>query len=192
MKVSFRKSEKDILERIRHGDKQVMEEVYFRYREEFLKWSQGKYDISENDALDKYQDTVTIFFEKVIQGSIGDIESSLKTFLFGIGKNRILQQFDKEARRGKHDEGLTEHYRFLVEHEDAAESHEEAKSLTRELFKELSDGCKTILKLFYYEKKSMSEIANIMGHKSEGVSRTTKKRCLEKIRSQMKKPLANG
>jgi RNA polymerase sigma-70 factor (ECF subfamily) len=169
-----------------------MEDVYFKYRKEFVSWSQGKFGISEDDALDHYQDTLTIFFEKVLNGSISEIESSLKTYLFGIGKNRVRQQFDASSRKERHEEGLKEHYQFLAEDEDASVAYEESRSQTLEIFHSIGEGCKEILRLFYYEKKSMSEIADIMGHKSEGVSRTTKKRCLEKIRSQVKKPLANG
>ena len=192
MKVSFRKSEEDILERIREGSSKTMEEVYFLHRAEFVNWSKGKFGISEDEALDHYQDTLTIFFEKVLNGSIEKIDSSIKTFLFGIGKNRVMQQFDASSRFERHEEGLTEHYRFLAEDEGLSEAMESARSQTVELFSQIGDACKEILKLFYYEKRSMSEIADMMGHKSEGVSRTTKKRCLEKLRSQIKKPLTNG
>ena len=176
----------------RKGDQRVMEDVYFKYRKEFVNWSQGKFGISEDDALDHYQDTMTIFFEKIMNGSLTEIESSLKTYLFSIGKNKVRQQFDEAARKEKHGDGLQEHYRFLAEDSDAAVIFEEAKRQTAELFNSIGEGCKEILRLFYYEKRSMSEIASIMGHKNEGVSRTTKKRCLEKIRSEVKKPLANG
>jgi len=191
MKVSFRKSEKDVLLGIREGNSRIMEEVYARHRTEFLNWAIGKFGISQDDALEHYQDTLTIFFEKVIRREILEIESSIKTFLFGIGKNRIRQQFDKESRREKHTEGLSEHFRFLAQHEDAAEVFEVARKTASQLFESIGDLCKEILRLFYYEKKTMQEIASSMGHKSEGVSRTTKKRCLEKLREQVK-TIANG
>ncbi|MEP0984558.1 sigma-70 family RNA polymerase sigma factor [Ekhidna sp.] len=192
MKVSFRKSEKEIISDIREGNSKAMEKLYLAHRKEFVSWSIGKFGISEDDALDHYQDTMTIIFEKIMNGSLTEIESSLKTYIFSIGKNKVRQQFDEAARKEKHGDGLQEHYRFLAEDSDAAVIFEEAKNQTSNLFQTIGEGCKEILKLFYYEKKSMSEIADIMGHKSEGVSRTTKKRCLEKIRSQIKKPLANG
>lgn len=192
MKVSFRRSERDILASIRKGNQRVMEEVYFKHRKEFISWSIRKFDITEDDALDHYQDTLTIFFEKVMNGSIVEIESTLKTYLFGIGKNRVRQQFDVSGRKEKHQDGLAEHYRFLAEDDAAGDAYEEARNKTLQLFNVIGEGCKEILRLFYYEKRSMSEIADIMGHKSEAVSRTTKKRCLEKIRSQVKKPLTDG
>ncbi|WOK08062.1 sigma-70 family RNA polymerase sigma factor [Imperialibacter roseus] len=192
MKISFRRSEKDIIASIREGNQRMMEEVYLSYRNEFVNWSRRKFDITEEDALDHYQDTLTVFFEKVMNGNISVIESSLKTYLFGIGKNKVRQQFDERNRMKRHEEGLVEHYRFLSENKEAEAAYDSARSQTWELFDAMGEACKRILRLFYFEKRSMSEIADIMGHSSEAVSRTTKKRCLEKIREQVKKPLTDG
>lgn len=191
MKVSFSRSENEVIDLIREGDQRIMERVYFKYRKEFISWCKHKFQISEEDALDHYQDSLTIFFEKVMNGSLTDLDSSLKTFLFGIGKNRIRQQFDESTRRERHKEGLGEHYRFLAENDQAMEAYEEGRTLALRGFERLGTMCQEILQYFYFEKKSMSEIARIMGHKNEGVSRTTKKRCLEKLRTEVVNPLTN-
>ncbi|WP_436517968.1 RNA polymerase sigma factor [Ekhidna sp. To15] len=192
MKVSFRKSEKEIIADIRGGNSKVMESLYLQHRNEFVSWSVGKFGISEDDALDHFQDTMTIFFEGVMNSKITEIGSSLKTYLFGIGKNRIRQQFDAKNRGDKHEGGLTEHYQFLAEDEDASEAYEQARSQTSRLFESLGEACREILRLFYFEKRSMSEIATAMQHKNEAVTRTTKKRCLEKLRNEAKQPLTDG
>jgi len=66
-----------------------MEKLYVQYRKEFVGWSMKKYGIPKDEALDHYQDTMTIFFEKVISGSLEEVQSSIKTYVFGIGKNRM-------------------------------------------------------------------------------------------------------
>lgn len=192
MKISFRRSDKDIVASIREGNQRVMEDVYFKYRSEFVAWSRNTFGISSEDALDHYQDTLTVFFEKAMSGTLISIESSLKTYLFGIGKNMVRQQFEEINRMRRHEGALVEHYRFLSDNVEAEAVYDEARRQTRELFETIGDACKEILRLFYFEKRSMSEIAFIMKHKNEAVSRTTKKRCLEKIRSQIRKPLADG
>ncbi|MDA0196626.1 MAG: sigma-70 family RNA polymerase sigma factor [Bacteroidetes bacterium] len=185
MRVIFFKKEKELLSRIRSGDERAMESVYTNYRNDFIRWSKAKYSISANDSLDHYQDTVTIFFEKVMNGTLTEIESTIKTYLFGIGKNRIKQRIDSEIRKEQHTAALVEHYRFLAENDEMIETFNAAQEATRRVFDSIGEPCKTILKLFYFEKKVMTEIAKEMGHKSEAVSRTTKKRCLEKIRSSV-------
>ncbi len=184
MRISFSRNKANLIERIRSGDNKAMETIYFEYRDEFVGWSTRKFSINEDDALDHYQDVLTIFFEKIMNGDFTELESSIKTFLFGIGKNKIRQQFDKQTRRSQHLDQMKEHYQFLGE-EDGANIFEKAYDVTMDALKSIGEPCLSILRLFYFEKKSMTEIAQTMGHKSEGVSRTTKKRCLEKIRNQV-------
>ena len=191
MKINFIKGEKFLLEQVRSGDERAMEKIYFTYREEFIRWAVNKYNLTEENALDHYQESITIMFEKIINGTITNLDSSLKTYLFGIGKNRILQKFDKQAREEKHSSDLYEHYRFLAENEDAQKIYEKAKKTTKKVFDTIGEPCQTVLKLFYFEKKSMTEIAEELGYKNEGVARTTKKRCLEKIRDNFLNPASH-
>ncbi|MEP5611899.1 MAG: sigma-70 family RNA polymerase sigma factor [Cyclobacteriaceae bacterium] len=193
MKTIFFNREKELLSRIRSGDEKAMEGIYASNRSEFVNWSKEKYSISEEDALDHYQDTLTIFFEKVISGTLVELESTVKTYLFGIGKNRVRQQFEREGRRERHAGELVEHYQFLAKEEGMDEIFRSAKELATNMLETIGEPCKTILKLFYFDKKSMTEIAREMGHKNEGVTRTTKKRCIEKIRTNvLGKPHTNG
>ena len=67
-----------------------MEEVYTKFRKEFIQWSIGRFRITETDAIDHYQDAMMLFFEKAMAGNVTELQSGMKTFIFGIGKNRIL------------------------------------------------------------------------------------------------------
>lgn len=147
--------------------------------------------MGEETSLDHYQDAVTIFFEKVIKGEIVELNSSIKTYLFGIAKNRIKQGFQKELRKQNHAQSLAEHYRYLGGDERAQEVFEQSRSHMKAAYSKLGEGCKQLLQLFYFERKSMTEIAQIMGHKNEAVSRTSKKRCLEQIRKEVHKTSGN-
>ncbi len=159
-----------------------MERVYLDHRDEFVNWFKGKYRLTSDEALDHYQDIITIFFEKVISGNLEEVQSSIKTYLFGMGKNRMLQKFQQQTRKDRHNVNLLEHYTFLAEDDHSKSVFENASDTLGRIFDELNESCREILRLFYFEKKSMSEIAQILGHKNEGVSRTTKKRCMEKVR----------
>lgn len=186
MKLNFKRDNHRLIDRIRSGDEKEMERIYFKYRDEFVRWSISRFGIPEAEALDHYQDTLTIFFEKVMEGSLQSLESSIKTYLYGIGKNKLMQSYEQKKRQERHQGSVAEHYQFLATEEVNISFYAEAKQITEALFSQLGDKCQEILRLFYYEKKPMKEIAQIMGHNSEAVSRTTKKRCLEKIKSQLK------
>lgn len=188
MEVSFSKREKKLLEGIKKQDANAMEEVYSSYRKEFLGWSMKNHRLNEEEAVDLYQDTITLFFEKVIGGRIEELSSSVKTYLFGIAKNKVLQMHDVNSRKSRHELGVAEHFKFLLADEGLYGVYEKAKEVTERAFISMGENCRELLQLFYFEKKSMSEIAKIMGHKNDGVTRTTKKRCLEKVRSEVLKP----
>ena len=187
MKISFSKGEQDLLEGIKMQETGAMEEVYTRNRSEFISWSQKNHRLNEEQAIDLYQEIITLFFEKVISGSLSDLTSTIKTYLFGMAKNKILQSYDVQSRHGKHEEAVAEHFKFLSESDELLGVYEKAKETTEKMFTSMGEMCRKLLRLFYYDKKSMSEIAEIMGHKNDGVTRTTKKRCLEKVRGEVLK-----
>lgn len=49
----------------------------------------------------------------------------------------------------------------------------------------IPDPCNKILKLYYYENLSMGEIAAAMNYRSANSAKTTKNRCIDKLRSRM-------
>ena len=188
MKIIFSRGDTHLIEQVRSGDDAAMEKVYSKYRNEFVSWSMKKYSISENRALDYYQDAITILFEKAINNTLGSIQSSLKTYLFGIGKNLVRQDLDSLTMTERHGSNLAEHYFFLAHNDEVNEIYQKAKEVTKQVFHTIGEPCKSILTKFYFEKKSMTEIAMDLNYKSEAVARTSKKRCLEKIRENLLKP----
>ena len=50
------------------------------------------------------------------------------------------------------------------------------------LLQQMGNPCKAILEYFYYEKKSMQEIANALNFKNTNVAKTKKNKCLNRLR----------
>jgi RNA polymerase sigma-70 factor (ECF subfamily) len=59
------------------------------------------------------------------------------------------------------------------------------------LYEKLAEPCKSIIKMFYYDKRSMQEIAQSLGYKSEDVAKNQKARCLKSARSALNSILTN-
>jgi RNA polymerase sigma-70 factor (ECF subfamily) len=51
----------------------------------------------------------------------------------------------------------------------------------------MSDSCKQILNLFYYEKKSMDEIALILNYKNGDTIKSKKSRCISTFNNNVNK-----
>jgi len=61
-----------IIELLKQGDKKTLEKIYIENREGFLNFAK-KYNVSEYDAIDIYQDSIMVLRENAINGKIDDL-----------------------------------------------------------------------------------------------------------------------
>jgi len=166
-------------QRLRNDDKKALEEVYLLYKDAFLNYAL-RYDLDKTTLLDIYQDAVIAMHQNFVVKQIILKESSIKTYLFGIGKYKIYDTLKAQKKV----------YALTKEVEDeiiALEIEEETLSVEQELltkyFKQLGNSCQEILKLFYYRSLSVKEIVNITHYKDENTVKSHKSRCLKKLTS---------
>src|SRR5690554_5727713 len=85
------------LEKLREGDQRALEKIYIAYKADFLRFA-GKIHPDREMVLDVYQDSIIALFENEQRGMLNTLSSSLKTYLFSIGKFK-LYKLNKEAHR---------------------------------------------------------------------------------------------
>jgi RNA polymerase sigma factor (sigma-70 family) len=172
-----------LIERMKSGDKSALAEVYKLYREPFVQFGLKYYRDSEL-LYDIYQDATIALFERAIQGKLSLQKSSLKTYLFSMGKFMLFTRLKK-------DPPSTE---LSADHEVNMGLYEEAKNfiedpdpmvvfLGKSLAK-LGEKCRQILELYYYENKSMKEIQLILEYNHPDVVKSQKSRCLKSLKVQ--------
>jgi len=172
--------ESSVIERIKSGDKTTLDEIYKQYRAEFISWVVKQYSCSTDEAKDVYQSAVLILYENIINGKLTELTSSVKTYLYSVGKNKM-----REARK------ITSRYKFeitegLFAHNISSDTTED--ELTEQFntiaasLKTLGDPCSTVLQLFYYEKQSMEQIADKQGYKNKDTAKNLKHKCLKRLR----------
>lgn len=96
------KEEVDIFAQLQKDPNPVLVKIYREYRKEFLSWAYNNYGAGEDDALDSFQDAMIILYKNVREGKLTDLQSSLKTYLFSIGKNVLLTRFILAQRMAAH------------------------------------------------------------------------------------------
>ena len=88
----------ELIEKIKNNDPKALHEFYNNNKTGFLLFF-NRYNLNADDALDIYQDAIIALVENIKKGKIDSLQSSLTTYLFGIGKFMVFQKFKKEKER---------------------------------------------------------------------------------------------
>ncbi|MGB3465769.1 MAG: sigma-70 family RNA polymerase sigma factor [Cyclobacteriaceae bacterium] len=177
---------KDIIKSIEAGDNSQLEMLYQTYKQEFIEWTLKSYTVNEEIAMDAFQEAVIAFYLNIRKGKIQQLDSSVKTYLFAIGKNKLLNKMRKEQK-----EMLIEREETWTEADlsdftiDPFEVNERQDYLIRAL-QQIGEKCRQLLQLFYFDGNSMEAISIKMGFKNENVAKTQKLRCLNTLKDRMK------
>ena len=179
--------DQEIIEGIKGGNEGVVVRLYEMYRSEFFSWSGKMYGLSDDEIADVFQEAVIAFYYNVRNGKLNDLNSSVKTYLFAIGKNQVLKKFEKNSRLFVTDE-LPEVNDFTMG-DDLFEASERQKMISK-LIDELGEPCRSILKMFYFQRFTMDAIAENLGYKNEHVVKSQKLRCFNQLKEKTKKLFA--
>ena len=166
----------DLYDSLIKGDQNALGVVYVSYKDEFLFYFK-KFDIDEDTLLDIYQDSIVVVYQKFVHDKVKLKKSSLKTYIFGIGKNKVYNHFKKSKKNDVDVNSLKiedEYYKV-----DEPSPYELRLSKTISV---MSDGCRQVLELFYYRSYTIKEIVEATGYKDENTVKSHKSRCLKRLR----------
>lgn len=173
-------SDDHIIALIRNGGHPELGMVYEKYRTEFIQWVTKEFRCSEDDGKDIYQLTILIFYENIRSGKLEHLVSSVKTYLFGIGKNVARDNMRKSRRNTaiNQEKWLKE---YLVD--DIDEPVDESMfTMARQALAALGEPCKQLLELYYYDRRSMEEISDRLNYKNADTAKNQKCKCMARLR----------
>ncbi|MGC3945643.1 MAG: sigma-70 family RNA polymerase sigma factor [Chryseolinea sp.] len=173
-------SQEGLIEKIRTQGNEALAMVYENYRDEFLLWISREFKCSMDDSKDIYQLTIMIFYDNVRTGKLQHLVSSVKTYLFGIGKNlaRERQRKDKRTVPIAQEKWLKD---YLID-EPEEPLDDGLFSLAKVALEKLGQPCQRIVELFYFEKKNMTEISEALGYKNPDTAKNQKCKCMARLR----------
>lgn len=153
---------------------------------------------STDECEDLTQEALLVLFEKIHSGEEIVLTSNLATFTNGIMKNLAKKRANKKSKQPTTiqeygDEDAIDPIDMSVAQQsikrwletDLGEEQEQLITEVRNLVENMTDPCKTILWAFYWEGKSMSEIANENGYTGKDVAKSQKSRCMTKVKTAM-------
>lgn len=179
--------EQQYVDALKNNDGKLIKELYGTYRNEFFAFSK-KYHVAQDDLSDIYQEAFLAIRKHAISGKLYEINSSFKTYLFGIGKHLIYKRLKDYASKQQYDAVLhkgEEDYEEVII--DQKNNLTEEQSLLRICFKQLGKSCQQMLTLSFYRGLTNEEIATLEGYESEAVVRSQKSRCLKTLKDLIKK-----
>ncbi len=139
-----------------------------------------KYGANEQQVPEIFNDSLVLLIEKV--GNVDfQLTAKLSSFLIGICLFKLKNALRKEHKLAQFvslSDDLNQH--FLLAQGEFDEEKEEKLAIIDSVLEKIHERCQKLLKLFYFEKKNMQEIADVMNFSSTQSAKTQKYKCLEK------------
>jgi RNA polymerase sigma factor (sigma-70 family) len=177
----FLNTDARILDLMKRGDEEALVVLYDSNRrmvKSFVLRNNG----TDDDAEDLLQEAVIVLWEKVRSGKF-EYSAKLSTFIFATVQNiwwRRLAKMKREVPSELNSEILKSDSASAL---DEMIESEQSKKISAALVK-IGEPCKTLLLLFYWEEKSMDEIAHQLKFANADTVKSKKYQCkkaLEKI-----------
>lgn len=170
---------------LRRGEHQLLRQIYREYRPAFFKWASQRSNLGEDDLADLFQDAVIILYKNAQAGKLEVLKSSLKTYLFGIGKRLLYERYRAQAKAPLGEDALpqkeVEAWSIELQYEQDHQSR-----LLQQLIGQLSAKCQQLLLLHFYHNYSGEALQQVFGYAKPSAVRISRHRCLKKLRSLVK------
>ena len=171
-------------ERCRH--EKVLYQQYFYFIDKGCR----KYNLNYEDSFSAYSDTILSALHNIINDSF-DGRSSLKTYLYQIFSNKCIDLIRKNTTNKQQVHKTMPVPEMLNQLPDAAKTiverlvTSEMKAKIKEQLNAIGEKCKEVL-LMFEDGLSDKEIAEALAYNNAAVVKTTRLRCLEKLREKVR------
>ena len=175
------------VEGLKRNDERILKSLYqanYRKVEALVLKNNGTIE----HAKDIYQEAFIAVWRNVKENKfVPQQESALHGYLYTISKNKWMDvlrssQYKKTVMASKFEN-------FDVADTNSSQKSDDILKENRlqgimDVFKQMKDPCKQLLSTFYFEKKSLREIADDL-QIEENTARNKKYRCMEKLREMV-------
>lgn len=168
------------------GRRQSFEDALYLQYAYFIEEGKKKYSLNSEDAFSCYSDSIIKLIDNIRLG-IFEGRSSIKTYLYQVFNNKCVDQVRKNTTKkgavhqaldiSDHLFGLPDDVRNIVQQLIVQADVEEL----RNRLAEIGENCKKML-LWSADGYSDKEISEFLQFKSAGVAKTSRLRCMERLR----------
>lgn len=167
-----------IINKLKQNDLSALDKVYITFKKEFFLFART-FSVLDEDIADVYQDTIITLYENVKNGKLHTLTSSLKTYVFAIGRFKMYRQVENYKKQRHEEEVIYVSQETQLFDIDVSE---ERKIAIKKAYGLLGKKCREILDLFYYEGMTLDESQQILGYSTKDVLKNQKSRCLKQLK----------
>jgi RNA polymerase sigma factor (sigma-70 family) len=179
------KSDRAIIERIAQGDDAELSGLYHSNLKMVVRYITAN-NGTQGDAEEQLQDALVILWEKIRFGDF-ILNSKLSTYLYAVVKNRWRKELTRRKRFINLDSTSETRDSDPLISETLQET--DMTALVKNCIEQLSPVCREILKLFYYENRTMKEISTLVGLANEKTAKSKKYQCKKELEFLMRSSL---
>ncbi len=128
------------------------------------------------EAKDIFQDALIIYYEKLVSNSFSHVKNE-KAYILGIAKHLWCRRLESNEDNYTIENALSE--------TEITETYLSSHKIMY-LLESAGQKCMEILRAFYYDKVSVSDIAKHFGYSGTRSATVQKYKCIEKIRETVK------
>ncbi|MFC2107089.1 RNA polymerase sigma factor [Bacteroidota bacterium] len=176
----------DLLHKIKENNEKAIADFYKSCRNEFIAFAMKSFSVSFSVGKEIFQEAFLAMHKNICSGKLSTLNSSLKTYLFQIGKNLISNEMKRDARHAEISNLDTK----TDNDPDALNSKEEKENVfanaVKSALQSLDEKCRQLLRLFYIEQKKYDELILILNYSSIDSLKTQKYKCFKKLESVVK------
>ncbi len=185
----------------------IVRKYYNRYQSEFIRKLTEQYPrLTLFDAENLYQEAFLAIHENLQEGRIRE-NTSWGSYIMTIGLNLANKEMRKLGRTDSidgddddDDDNSTSYatrsaesiLTTLPEEDTPLYQDQQAQSLLGEELAHTPEPCCSIIRLYYYEKLSMDEIAQKMNYRNSNTVKTKKSQCMKDLIKRVKNSLHNA
>lgn len=174
----------NIIHQIKKGNEQPLYDLYKQYRDEFVIWCALQFGATKEQAQDAFQDALLDFNDNIISGKLIELTSSAKTYIFQLGKFKVINILKKEKRLTYHDNLQMIKGKEFEEYMD-----DENRAFTQQqinnAINKLPEDCQDVLRLHYFKEYDMDSIAREMKYKNADTAKSKKSICMKKLLKEL-------
>jgi RNA polymerase sigma-70 factor (ECF subfamily) len=170
------------LQAARNADHAWYRALYSAHCGAFVKWAQQHYAVREEEARDAFQEAVIVLYRKAQGGDLSNVNCSLRTYLFAVGRNQLLTRLRVlRKQEDLHEEFLGIPDEALATNAMERQEKEATAELVRQRLAEMKPDDRRVLELYYLEGKDMDAVAEALGLKNRNVAKKKKHFALQRL-----------